>query len=476
MRLRNSLFVLLFGGTLGFWLLREQQRGALEPFDRVHREFLKANPAAGQRSAPDAPAVVLVRLDDVDQANRVFSAWPLVGGDWHIILQNLSGYAPQAVAIAAPLLFGSATGGLEAAARGIQGLSVGVAASAAAGEGALALPDSLPALKVSGRTLAIPEFKSIRQPAMAGSPGVVEIDLLPRSKWLTVEGDWCRVPMLARMGDKVVPTLALRSLLEWALVPPQDVFVQTGVAITAGKRLRIEIDEAGFFRYFLSLAPVVPSVNADIFVLSREQAVSSLAPDDPQRKVLAGLKNSLLWFGPDDAAARQFRLPNGTPVSPAELTARALAAIQTNSYMRPLPPSRQWMPPAATLLFCMWLSHWRKSRLWPGALAAAAVLAATSLYLYHAGHWWMPLVPSLALLAATVVLAYVLPAPARRSPAARERPSSVKTAPALVAASPKQPSGTPAPTRAVPASPPDSPEPGPPAPAPGGNRKKKKRR
>jgi hypothetical protein len=94
MSLRNSLLVLLFGGTLGLFLLREQQRGSLEPFDRAHREFLKANPGDGTPLPADEPAIVFCRLDDRDQANKVFSTWPLGELDWQNILQNLPGYAP----------------------------------------------------------------------------------------------------------------------------------------------------------------------------------------------------------------------------------------------------------------------------------------------------------------------------------------------------------------------------------------------
>jgi len=484
MRLRNSLLILLFGGTLGLWLVREQQRGTLERFDRVHREFLKANPAGGQRApALEQPAVVFVRLDDVDQPNRVFSAWPLADGDWQIILQNLSSYSPGAAAIAAPLPFDKSGGGLESAAKGVPGLCVAASVSASPGDGAASLPQALPVLTVSGSVREIPEFKSARLPAIPGGTAAGDIDLLARDKKLSVEGDWCRVPLLARLGNQVVPTLTLLALLEWADVPVPEVTVQPGVAITAGKSLRIEIDQGGFFRYFLSLAPPVPSVNADVFVLSREQAVASLAPGDPQRRVLAGLQKSLLWFGHDDAGSRLLHLPNGSPVSPAELAARAIAAIQTSSYMRPLPPPYQWIAPGATLLFCLWLTHWRKSRLLPGALATAVILGAVSLYLYHTGHWWMPLVPSLALLAATVVLSFLLPAPGWRDRPVPELPPSGKStrAPAPARVTPARVKETttqtaPAQAPAPPAEPPPEPESAPLPPAQRNKKGKRKRR
>ena len=425
MSFRNSFLVLLFGGTLGMFLLREQQRGILEPFDSVHREFLKANSAPGQAPvASSAPAVVFGRLDDVDQRNRVFESWPPGQGDWQVILQNLAGYQPKALAIAAPLPFDKAGSGLEAAAKSIARLITGAPASVSAGDGPQVLPDGLPVLRCNGPVSNIPEFKSIRPSAIPAIPGAGGIDMQPRQQELSVDGDWCRVPLLARLGEKVVPTLALRALLEGSGVPAAEVTVEPGHAITDGKSLRIPIDDAGFFRYFLSLAPEVPAVNADVFVLTREQALANLPPDDPQRSILAALPQSLLWIGQDNAAGRVLKLPNGTPVSSAYLTARALAAIQTARFMRPLPPLQQWMMPAGTLLFCLWLTHWRKSRLWPGAFVAAITLAGISLYFYRRDDLWIPLVPSLAMLTATLILSFLLPAAGRESVPASSPPGN----------------------------------------------------
>ncbi len=430
MSFRNSFLVLLFGGTLGMFLLREQHRGSLEWFDSIHREFLKANPASSQPALlPAAPAVIFGRLDDVDQKNRVFETWHLGQSDWQVVLQNLAGYQPKAVAVAAPLPFDKAGSVLEAAAKAIPRLITAAPASVAAGDGAQTLPEGLPVLKVTGSVRNIPEFKSIRPPAIPAASAAGEIDMLPRQQALSIEGDWCRVPMLARLGDQVVPALPLRALLEWASVPAADVTVQPGVAITAGKSLRIPIDEGGFFRYFLSLAPDVPALNADIFALTRDQALSNLPPDDPQRSRLAALPQSLLWIGHDNVTARLLKHPNGTLVSTAFLTASALAAIQTARYMHPLPPSHQWIAPAATLMFCLWLTHWRKSRLWMGAFLAAVALAGVSLYLYRTNDLWTPIVPSLAMLAATIILSFLLPArEVRRSPVVEPPKPRTRTA------------------------------------------------
>lgn len=431
MSFRNTLLVLLFGGTLGMWLLREQPRGTLEPLDRAHREFLKANPGEDRAPAAEHPSIVFARLDDGDLQMPVFDSWPLSEKHWLNILQNVPGYAPTVTAIDAVLTFPKATGLLDAAAKAVPGLTVPALLSVAPGDGAQALPESLPVLKVHGDSAAIPEFKSLREAPLPGLAAAGQIDMQPRGEGLSVEGDLCRVPMLARMGDKVVPTLALRALLAWAEVAPADVTVQPGAAITAGKALRIEIDAAGRFGYYLSLAPRVESVNVDAFALTREQSALHVPAEHKDRRPLDAIKGSLLWLGLDDVKSRRLRRPpNETPVSPAELTARALAVIQTNSHLLPLAAQWQWIAPAGTLLFCVWLTHWRKSRLWPGALVAVVALTGVSLWLYRRDHLWLPIGPSLGLVLATLVLSYILPsrrAKPQPEPATRKTMRSAPT-------------------------------------------------
>jgi hypothetical protein len=411
MSIRNTLLVLLFGGVTGTLLLREQQRGTLEPLDRAHREFLKANPdpARAHRTATE-PTVVFARMDDIDQPNKVFAGWPLTAADWQIILQNLPGYAPATIALAAPLPPRPAAPALEEAAKNLPGLLVGAQASSMAGDGGKEIPPALPVLTVRGSTDAIPALASLNLPAVPGIPGVERIEFAPKDRRLSVDGDSCRVPMLARMGEKVVPSLALRALMEWAHVTPANLQVQMGVAISSGTKLRIPIDEGGFFRYFLSLAPQVPAVNADEFVLSKPAPGTAPAPGMPVAEGAEKARGSLLWVGYDDKASRNLKLPNGSPVSPSELTARALAAIQTGAFMRPLNFQQQWVAPAVALVFCLWLAHWRKS--W--ALLAAAGLAGASLYLYRERQEWMPIGPSLGIVGATTLLAFILPPPPRR--------------------------------------------------------------
>ncbi len=440
MSFRNTLLTLLFGGTLGMLLLREQPRLTLEPFDKVHREFLQANPGKGRAPATAHPSILLVRIDDVDLPVRVFSSWPLSQGDWLTIFQNLTDYGPKVTALDSVLTFPKAEGLLKTAAEAVPGLCLPAVLSVSPGDGAATLPPGFPVLKTSGSIEAIPEFKSVREAPLPGALAAGRIDMLPARQGLTVDGDVCRVPLLARLGDKVVPTLALRALLAWAGVPLEEVIVTPGTAIIAGKTLRIDIDEGGFFQYYLSLSPDVSSVKADAFALTKEQAARHERPEIFER--LEGIKDGLVWLGIDNMDSRTLTLPGGTPVSSADLTARAIAVIQTNRHLLPLAVQWQWVAPAATLLYCVWLTHWRKSRLWPGALAGAVALAGVSLWLYRRDQLWLPIAPSLGLLAATLVLSYLLPSrkpkPSPDAPTRRTlRPAATRTRSRTVAPVPE---------------------------------------
>ena len=439
---RNTILYLLFGGTLAVFLHREQERGTFERFDRAHREFLKANPGTvGGVLSVRGPSIVMARLDDVDQTNRVFDGWPLTGGDWEVILQNLKDYAPRHTAIAATLIVDSAGEGLKLAAQALPGgLTVPCTVGATAA-GEVVLPDALPVLTCRYPVTKVPEFRALTPPGLPGLAGAGEIDLAPRESRLTVDGDWCRVPMLARHGNRLVPTVALRALLAWAEVKPEDVRVVPGVAVVAGRALRIPIDEGGFFRCYLSLTPEVPALNADTFVVPRAQAESLLREGSPERAVLGAVSGSLVWLAHDDQASRRFRLPSGTPVSAGELTARAMAAIQSGRYMRPLEPARQWGVEVLTLLMGCWLVHWRRSLVWPAVVVLLLALLAASLAVYRSGQEWLALVPPGGVLLASAVLGVLLPRTGRRVAAqaaatATRRSATIHLSPATAPAAP----------------------------------------
>ncbi len=411
---RVTLLLLLGAAGFGVLLHREQQRGTFEAFDRGHREFLRANPGSAEWTTMAAePQVILARLDDPDlpEAQRAFEEWPPRADEWQVLLQNLSAWQPQAVSLSLPVRIDNPSQGFLTTLAAVPGLTMAVDAGAAFRSGFMppVLPNGLPVLRVQGELAGIPEFETLRPVSLPTRVGIGTVDL---GQKITVDGEWCHVPLLARTGTQVVPTLVLQSILTWSTVPPDQLLVQPGTAITGPKGMVIPIDEAGRFRFYLPLAARAGSVQADEFLFRRDQAEANFAPGTAERAGLDAVPGSLVWLGADDQASRLLKLPDGNSASPADLATRALAAIQTGRFIRPLDPWWQWIPQAVAVLFGLWMVRWKRRNLWKGLLAGALGLLTASLLAFQTNHTWIPIGPALLQLGMIVVVAILAPRPA----------------------------------------------------------------
>jgi hypothetical protein len=409
-RIRNTLLWLLCGGILGLLLMREQERGTFVEWDGRQRDLMARHPWAAGYVAVREPAVVLGRLDDRDREERVFEQWPLTQGDWQVLLQNLKDYGPRQTVVGSGVV-GPGTAGLADAARAIRGLTVAAPVSAVALGGGSGLPLDWPVLECAGPVQAIPEVGRVLPPALPGALGAGELDLGQKRDRVAVDGESCRVPLVLRVGDRVVPGVVLRAVMEWQGVSPGEVRVIPGVAVQVGAGVRIPVDAAGGFTYHRPFAPRVPVFGADLFSLPKAQVESVVG--EPERALLGRLPGSLLWIGEDDLAGRRLVTADGEQLSPAAVMAQAVAVIQTGRYVQPAQRRRQWMVAGIALLVGAWLIHWPRWLVLPGISAAGAALAAAGWHRFHVEGEWFPAIPAAGVLALCGLLAFLLPRVAR---------------------------------------------------------------
>lgn len=288
------------------------------------------------------------------------------------------------------------------------GLTVGVFAEASRVSGAppVVLPPGVAALRAQGPVGGIPSFDTLTGSGLEVRQAVAEVDL---GQKILVEGDWCRVPLLARAGSQLVPTLALQALLTWSGTPSEEVSVQPGTAIRGPKGFVIPIDEEGCFRFYLPLAGRADSVPADDFLFPKTQADTLYPAGTPERAALAKVPGSLVWMGADDRASRLLKLPDGNTASPADLTTRALTAIQTGRFMRPLEPGWQIVTVGLAALFGCWMARWKRVNLWRGTFFAGLAFGMSSLLAFQTNHTWIPLAPAFMELAAALLVGLLIP-------------------------------------------------------------------
>ncbi|MDB6071137.1 MAG: hypothetical protein JWL81_2308 [Verrucomicrobiales bacterium] len=423
---RLTLLLLLAAGALAVVLHREQQRGTFEAFDRGHREFLRANPGSSEwTTLSDEPQVILARLDDPDvpPAQRAFEAWPPRPDEWQVVLQNLAEWQPRAVTLGFPIVVESPSAGFLKTLAAVPGFTMGADAGAAFRTGFMPpeLPGGLPILRVQGELAGIPEFETLRPVTLPVRVGIAQVDL---GQKIAVEGEWCRVPLLARTGTQVVPTLALQSLLTWSTIPPDKLLVQPGTAITGPRGMAIPIDETGCFRFYIPLSARAGSVQADEFLFPKTQAESTYAKGTPERAALEATNGSLIWIGADDQSSRYLKLADGNTASVADLTTRALAAMQTGRFIRPLAAGWQIVPQVVAILFGLWLLRWKRRNLWKGLAISTLLFLTASLLAFQTNHTWIPLAPALIQVAAAFVIGVLMPRPTTHQPPPPPCPST----------------------------------------------------
>lgn len=303
---------------------------------------VEARPGRDRSLAPrrceDPLPVVVAGYDQVD-ATR-YHEWPPGALDLAVLLDSLSGRGVAAVVLAIPPTWrvppeGTlATKALATAHSGMGAVPVvaafepGQSAAPAADAGALfqAVP-SFALAQVVGEAAGLPVANDAGPPPVAGFPP----SDLAFSRLLLLEGGAAagggrvNIPLLARAGDRILPSLPL---LAWARRHGHDLaraVIVPGDAIRFGD-VRVPVDRAG--RLQLPFADLDRIRSCSVMELTEDRG----GPDLDGLAVVVG-----------HGAQHVSDLPDGHRAGPAQLAALALGALETCDFG--LPVVRLQAPP-----------------------------------------------------------------------------------------------------------------------------------
>ena len=418
--IRRLAILLLVCGGLGFFLQREQSRGSFDAWER--RWLAQVQRVEGPR--PTAPPVVLIELR---RGDLPFESWPPAPLDYALVFESLVRRQPRQVVVQ-PLLAWPGVEPLDAATlaeriallpRGVLACTLQRGLDEWAGTPA-AVP--LPALPgASGDISRVPDF---------AAPGQVPVEELRLGKALgftriefgqgiAVEGGSVALPLLARRGSELVPSLALQALLAWYEAAPGDVMIQLGRRLTLGSVVEMPIDGAGRLHLTSRLAPPLRRLDAGALLIDLERDAKLMAERPTELETLRSLDGALVVLGETGETTPRFQAP-GAPEggwTEAEVLARSLVAALSGFYLRE--PDSRWlwagwgvvMLAGAALLGCprRWLPVF--------AVGGAMALILACALCFLNGQWWIPPVPPLGLWGAACLVAFILP-PARPPAAA----------------------------------------------------------
>ncbi len=406
---RSTSWFLLVFCLVALLLLRESRQpdGTLAGVDRAFFDWLVTNARPEHAGLHEIP-VTLVEIDDsvAETPGRVPLS-PLECGEF---LHSMSRYDPAVVAVEPVLNFPQVNSATEEIllqqALGISKLLLGVQLGESAGHGRD--PATLPALAnaVEGSHRALPDHPEIvaapsaRLLALATASGATN---LPGA----AAGPVRDVPLLFRSRGRILPGFILQALTLSLRLAPSEINTRVGQEIQLGDRLRLPINRAGntlldarefgqFRRLSLDDLPLIEAGQAP-----------------PQIQALAERMHSgVVVLGRTDRAARTLRLPDGRPVSPAEVFAWAVTSLQRTP---PVRRASSWWDAGIAVAFALaGVAGRRGGRITGGSVAGVLMLVygLVALSFFEWSRLWLPVALPAGLTLLLTLLPWIFPEPA----------------------------------------------------------------
>ena len=296
---RLAILLLVCGG-LGFFLQREQTRGS---FDEVERAWLAQIRRAEGVPEP-SPPVVLVELR---QGDLPFESWPPAPLDYALVFESLIRRQPKEVVVQ-PLLAWPGVETLDAATlaeriallpRGVLACTLQRGVDGGASAGAVG-PLPFPVLReASGDVNRVPDFHMLGQMPIEELRGgkTLGFTRIEFGEAMKADGSEVALPMVARRGRELVPSLATQALLSWHGAGPDDVVVQLGRRVAIFGGVEVPVDAAGRLVVSSRLAPPLRRLDAGALLLDVDRDAGLLRERPSELETLKSLTGALVVLG-----------------------------------------------------------------------------------------------------------------------------------------------------------------------------------
>ncbi len=434
--------------AIGEWDLRALKTTPLTKLNDFWLEFCVGN--AGD--AIKSPAISLIRIDDgyeplrIGEDETVANDGRLSRLDYATILGFVGKMNPRSVAFLPTPTFDenlvlnqTDIVPLKDAAMQLPKLTVATTISNDGEQAKEAVPLVYPALKLEGeaagiitftRTVAYPEPQILQN----GTPAFRAIE----SARDLVGEKTIRVPLVAKRGDAIAPSIILAAVANHAGVPLDQVVVNLG-----GSKPVIQVGEV----YTIPIAadgtmsvPPHSGVTTSMKGFSRaedgslketyhftsltvdELAYTGEAEDEVAKRILANyrpkfdsLKENLVVIGFDRTTDRRITTSRGEILSETTLLARAMAVIQSGRHIEWWPGWARFLSVIAIAGIAAYLFTLPRQKFLPIALVALLLFFAAQVIIFSTTLTWNPPFVGMSLFVLLIVIGMVIPG-RRQSP------------------------------------------------------------
>lgn len=412
-----AIFVVT-GSLAVLFLLPAEHSERFRPWNQRYLDQL----VSLRTAAPKDPGVTYLRVRPAD-----FEKGDLAPRlDWAILMNSLLNFSPQAAGIVPPLRWDDTDvlteGALAKQIKRMPAMALGAILSPSSPDSAQEKQAAsfLSLERVTGdrsQLLAARQVSAMPDDELLinGKPGFTRIEL---QKDLGSGPNGLRMPLVCRLGDRVVPSFALQLVMLRQGLLPGDVAIHldgSPPSIQLGDRQTIPIDSSGCLEVHHSLARAFPQIDFASLALavSPFQEVAQELRKATQEE-LESLRKNAVVIGFDDSSLQEFPLPSSEKISLAQLLTMAVASIQSGYHLT------NWETPlhygslgAVALLGLLLLALPRWGSAFAG-LALAALYLAASWYLFQQSLSWTPPWAALMLCLLSTLIGAAFPRKPRR--------------------------------------------------------------
>lgn len=393
---RLIFWIAAITGSLA-WLYLGGGKAQLSTVDPWFLDFLVANARnAIEKSAPKvSPDVVLVQFGEKDKDE--YGSWPPAPLDYIMVLKRISPHEPEVVAFTESLRWSTETPeflhplrqalvGMPSTVFGFEVTSEETPEGASLPEAAEFMAKEMPSLSAAENSIEkMPSFRTVTNlPAktlrVVGQMGI--------SGLASAQGETDAIPMLAREGSKIVPSVVAQAVTLYRRAPFSAMRLRLGpgARLNLGDRFVIPLDATAAVR--LPPQITVPTVNA-LDLLTPELGVPS---EEVTRESLGKNKVVVISHSSDGLTE-----------------AKAIAAALASPEFRQAPLPWEWIIGGITVI----LASWQLFRGRLGVLLAGFGLLilgiVTSLLTFQTSLQWCSPLPILAVVAASTLVCFLWP-------------------------------------------------------------------
>tara|TARA_R110002096_G_scaffold34468_3_gene98410 strand:+ start:173 stop:1525 length:1353 start_codon:yes stop_codon:yes gene_type:complete len=407
---------------LGEWNLRTRKIAPIVSLDQLWLEFCIGN--AGDKIAD--PAISVVRINDEYEPLNIGTEESDDDGnlsrlDFATILGFVGKMDPKSVAFLpiptfdeTHILNQTDIVPLKDAAMQLPRFSVATNVTEETTDAAQAKPLTYQAIKVEGDPKDILSFsRTLRFPDPQLTSNADPVFKAIESQRDLVDNEVIRIPLVARHGEKVVPSIVLSSIAKHNGIGNDEITLdlttrQAKIRLGDSRIVPIEPDgtfiippHAGLSRNMTSLkrneAGEMEKVHHFTTLTVDELAYTGEKDDEVAKRILASfqgkfksLSENIVVIGFDRNNDRRYTTATGEVLSETMLLARAMATIQSGRFINQWPATGRWLAILLIAAIAAFLFTLPKRKFIPFCFVAALIFFALNVIIFRSTLSWAP--------------------------------------------------------------------------------------